>query len=614
MCGISGYYTTQQLYDADAIIKEILYEQHYRGPDHCAIETIKSADATISFGHNRLSIIDLSHAADQPMWDTERRYCLTYNGEIYNYIELKAELVALGHRFITQSDSEVILEAVKAWGIPEALGRFNGMFAFALVDRQTQTLWLIRDRFGVKPLFYYCDNDRIFFASSAKVIARHMRLAPNLEYIARGLRYWLYEDDSDISPYKDLHALPSGTYLQVSLNADKQMQVIQHRYYDLQARVSVLREELNGNSAHDLLEMVGGYLERAVEFRLRSDVPVGVSLSGGVDSSAVAATLAKQNAQVIGFTFGSPDDSKSEGPIVEELRKKLGIRVIYVAPSLDEIIQDFWNTLEAQGAPFAGRSPIAQFSVYRVAHAHGIKVLLGGQGGDEAFMGYRKFPFFWWQQLIHEKQYCQATAFTLNHLLVMMIAELRRMSLFWQYRYRYTKAGLRTNLRLPDPIGITIGTDIARVTWRRQLYDVTRYSLPTLLRYEDRNSMRNSIESRLPFLDYHLVELGLALPESLKLKAGYGKWAVREVMRGILPESIRAARYKYGFEVNRSHWIEGGLGRAIREKMHEQMPRIREWLQPNVNLEHEFSNRHLIERPLAFEEAVTLLWLGHHSL
>ena len=252
MCGIAGAFSLRWLAKTEQIVRNIVASQYRRGPDHQAVECIRGGQAQVVMGHNRLSIIDLTSQANQPMWDGDHRYCLVYNGEIYNYIELKAELRGLGHRFLSRSDSEVIIEAFKEWGL-DALDRFNGMFSFALYDTVTETMWLVRDRFGVKPLFYYFNASTFIFASSGKVIAEGEGLDPNLDYAARGLVYSIYDDDTDISPYQGLKALRPAHCLQLRATPSGKLAVALHSYYDLESRVRRLKEAVVDRSPAELI-------------------------------------------------------------------------------------------------------------------------------------------------------------------------------------------------------------------------------------------------------------------------------------------------------------------------------------------------------------------------
>jgi asparagine synthase (glutamine-hydrolysing) len=356
------------------------------------------------------------------MWDSARQWCLVYNGEIYNYIEIRRDLEARGHRFRTKGDAEVLLEAFRAWG-PAAVERFNGMFAFAIWNQETSELWLFRDRFGVKPLFYHCDGQRLLFASTCRAMARHLKLDANLEYVSRGLSYWVYEDDSEISPYSGIQSLPPGRSLHVRMR-DGRIATRIHRYYDLASRVPSLAGTLADEPIDRLLDRLRDLLASAVELRLRADVPVAISLSGGLDSSTISALLAERHAKPIGFTYGHPAVRKSEGPLVDALCRQAGIGPVYVWPDGETVVRAFWDTLEAQDAPFPGLSIVAQNLVYQAAKARGIRVLVGGQGGDEAFMGYRKFQLFRLWRLLRARDLFQALAFSLS-LLPALIAGVR---------------------------------------------------------------------------------------------------------------------------------------------------------------------------------------------
>jgi len=606
MCGIAGAFSSNQPAPMlTKLVGEIVASQLARGPDHQAVVELPQPAGQLVLGHNRLSIIDLSEHSNQPLWDHSGRYCIVFNGEIYNYLELRAELQGLGHRFQTQGDTEVILEAYKAWG-KAAWERFIGMFAFALLDTKTQEIWLVRDRFGVKPLFYRLQDSLLAFASSTEALARHFGLSPNLEYVSRGLYYYVYEDDSDISPYIGLHALPAGHHACVQLNQPK---VEPQRYYDLKSRAEQKIQALEGLGEKALLDELEATLHSAVQLRLRSDVPLAISLSGGLDSSLVAALAAQQHEQVVGFCYGHPQAPRSEGPLAQALAQKARIEVHFVWPehSKEQLIQAFEKTLTAQDAPFPTFSILAQNFVYEAARAEGYKVLLGGQGGDEGFMGYRKFFLFQLRYLLAHKRYAELAGFALG-LARLLSAEMYKLGLFWHNRQRYFGGPPQGNLRLPEA-RLTLGANSSQAPWLRQMLDVTRYSLPTLLRYEDRNSMGHSIESRLPFVDYRVLELGLALPVHLKLRHGYGKWALRQVARGKIPESIRTARYKRGFDVTQS-WLATGLGQHLQEQIQTAAPLLREVLNPQLNLAQTYTPAQMQQHPRLLAEAISLVWLA----
>lgn len=609
MCGIAGSYSAVLTDEMSRVVHSIVQSQFARGPDHQAIEKTITEQCNLVLGHNRLSVIDLSKAANQPLWDSSQQYCIVYNGEIYNYLELRAELIVLGYQFNTVSDTEVVLNAFKQWGI-DAINKFNGPFAFALFEKNNSRLWLVRDRFGVKPLYYYLKNNILYFASTSNAIATYFGLQPNLEFIARGLHYYVYEDDGDATHYQQLYALLPGHYLKAEINPHKCLTYQVSKYYDLQTNVSTLKESLSNLSMVEMLHVLADRLKQAVKLRLRSDVPVGVSLSGGLDSSTVAALVAENCTDIMGFTFGHPAARRSEGPLVRTLANKLNFSVEYIWPTVEEMVKVFSKVLQAQDAPFASMSIVAQYMVFQQVKEKGIKVLLGGQGGDEGFMGYRKYHVFWLQQLLREKRYLEALSFSLQFL-SLCTAEVRQAKHYWQQRSRYLKNKKQNiDLCLPKNSAIFLGLRKSSDIQQRQLEDITKISLPTLLRYEDRNSMSNSVESRLPFMDYNLIELGLAFPESIKLRDGYGKWAVREITRDKIPEEIRTARYKRGFDVPFSALIAAGLGKAMRAQLNGNYRSIKEFLIFPGNIDEIFSDQQFLHRPNKITEAITLLWLG----
>jgi asparagine synthase (glutamine-hydrolysing) len=608
VCGIAGVYTSQPLEAFNAAVARILDRQHCRGPDFRATEVIPGRRAGIIVGHNRLSIIDLSPSGNQPMWDVDRQVCVVFNGEIYNYVELRDELVSLGHRFAGTCDTEVILEAYKQWGI-DAVGRFNGMFAFGLFDTRNDCLHLVRDRFGVKPLYYAQTADTLYFASTPDVIAQILRLPPDLTYASRAVHYDLYEHD-DVAPYVGMKAVAPSHAIRVEMGDRASLTLTDVRYYNLHDRVAAQIDRLASMPLDRVVNHVYETLNDSVRIRLRADVSVGVSLSGGLDSTTTTSLAAAfPHEHLCGFTFGHPGEPESEGPAAAELGKMLGVDITYVWPSMEEVCQAYEKTLHAQVGPFSGAAVMGQYMVFEAARQSGFKVLLGGQGGDEGFMGYRKFQVFRFRQLAYQKKYFALLRYALT-LLPTVFGERWRWWETWRERDRYLNpSGHKTVLCLPGS-ELAIGYLPSAPLRDRQITDVTLASLPTLLRYEDSNSMGNSVESRLPFMDYRVIECGLALPETLKLRGGHGKWIIRRVMAGKIPDSIRLARFKKGFDVQRGKWVDAGLGALMRQMLHDRSSLIRPWLMPGADIDVAFNNDNLKTRPGAFTEATTLTWLA----
>jgi asparagine synthase (glutamine-hydrolysing) len=602
MCGLAGIITPGDEDESQRFIADAVAAHDCRGPDHRAIVPLPG-DLLLS--HNRLSIIDLSSEANQPLWDADERRCIVLNGEIYNYVELRNELAGIGYRFRTSSDTEVLLTAFNVWG-DAALDRLKGMFAFVVYEPGIGRMWLARDRFGVKPLYYRLDRDRFLFSSTPGPVARAHGCEPNLDFVARGLRYWLYETDDAASQYAGVLALRAGHLMTVDRSPSGTVSIREQRYYDFGERVKRIRNEVGAMGDADLIGRLTERLETAVDLRLRSDVPVGVSLSGGLDSSSILALACERAPDITTFTFGDPDDSSTEGPAVREITRFVGASAQYVWPSVAELIEAYDRTLDAQDAPFNDVSVAAQFLVFQAARRAGVKVMLGGQGADEMLMGYRKYQLLAIRDAVRAADVRTILRQT-GAAALMAWSELGQSSLYLRQLRRYFSArGLRSAVLIdaePHDLGSTM---TARA---RQVADVVVTSLPTLLRYEDRNSMGNSVESRLPFMDHELAELSVAMPTRAKLHNGYGKWALRAAMREHLPPATALARRKVGFLVQES-WLREGLGDHLRARLRSYPWILSRMLPAGTDLDVAFSDRRLARSGTAFADATALIWLG----
>lgn len=600
MCGIAGSITISPSPERSEFVEQIVRHQIRRGPDHQSVQLVRSASPAILFGHDRLSIIDLSDAANQPFWSSDRRYCITFNGEIYNYREIRDDLRQRGRHFGTASDTEVLIQAWAEWGV-EAIPRFNGMFAFGIADTKEGTVWLVRDRFGVKPLYYsQSGSNEILFASTAAFIARELGLNPDLKYLSDGIQSLVYEDGSARTQFEGLKSVEPGCYVQISESSGTLI-LNAARYYDLRAGVESQREALAGKNEEALVDMTGDLLRDAVRLRLRSDVPVGISMSGGLDSSLLACLAAKEGANVTAVSFGHPDQSGSEGRVVQEIARHAGLEVLYVWPDPIAMRQAVWDALQNQESPFPGLSITAQYLVFQKARASGLRVMLGGQGADEAFMGYRKYlPM---TLLLRESRTgLFADLFGFAQLL---LAETPRLSRNLSDLGRF-RGPRRVALRLPQT-NRKLGVNGVRTGWERQMRDILEVSLPTLLRYEDRNSMANSVESRLPFLDYRVVEAGLALPDRLKVRNGYTKWVLRRIASRLLPKNVVRSRIKIGFDALTSEWIHAGLGVELRSRL--QLAAAKGLFDESLSVNDYFTDQLLTRQEITFAQALTAIWL-----
>jgi asparagine synthase (glutamine-hydrolysing) len=605
MCGIAGA-ITKSLIDIK-IVESIIRSQYLRGPDNSNIQNFDLGGFNCILGHNRLSIIDTTQASNQPFWDEMKENVLIFNGEIYNFIELRLELSSLGYKFHTNGDTEVLLAALKVWG-DLALNKLNGMFAFCYINIKDQTALIARDRFGKKPLYYFSSQTQFLFASTPTELARCLSSTPNFDYLQNGLDYWIYESDSKNTQYSNIYSLLGGQYIKVELNFSKiNINIIPYYSLENSIKESPLYLEKDFNRAKNGIKDL---FVDSVKLRLQSDVPVAISLSGGLDSASIAAVAKSFSPNIQGVTLGNPKFLKSEGPVVERLSKYLDIKINYVNPENKwEIIDAFEKCMEAQDSPLLGLSYLAEFLVYKKAHDLGFKVMLGGQGGDEVFMGYRKYHYFAFRDDVSNFRLINAFS---RFISLGMIAkrDFNSIRLLLPSMLRYLdRNGLNSILKFPSSFQENIGFDIdGREFWMRQVIDVKRISIPIQLKSEDRNSMANSIETRAPFLDYRLVESGISLPLDFKLKNGFGKWIVREMMKNSLPEEIRTSKMKRGFDVS-ADWISMGLGDYIRERLNEKRYLFKDFFIPGKDV-NEFTDSYLLKKKGAFQEATTLIWLS----
>ncbi len=541
---------------------------------------------------------------------------MTYNGEIYNYIEIREELIDHGWSFQSQSDTEVLLKAWAQWGL-DALSRLNGMFAFAVTHRTTGETWLVRDRFGVKPLLWgRLADGGLVFSSSVAAVAQAIGAPVDTAYCAHGLRYKAFEGPDAGAPFVGVRSVAPGGWLKLQLGPTAQgaaggLQITEGRWYDLAQAVAARQASLAACSDDDLLAQCQALLQDAVKLRLRSDVPLAVSLSGGLDSSTVAALAARQVTDLHGFTYGSPQAVQSEGPVVGRFAQQVGITPHYIWPALDAAGLDalLERTLTCQEAPFPGLSVMAQNEVFRTVRQAGFKVLLGGQGGDEAFAGYRKFFVVAARHALRQRD-ADAALRLLYSLGLMLLHEAGQARTFWRALGRYRpKADFAFDLLDWSAPAANLWGAAAGGLAGRQIEDVQRWSIPTLLRYEDRNSMGHGVETRLPFMDYRLVELALALPARLKIAKGFGKWAVRHATQGVVPDFIRLNRKKRGFDVTQT-WIADGLGKGLRARLHGQQSTLAPFMKKNLDIDRVLSDEALQASSNLLDEALMLAWLA----
>ena len=572
MCGIAGIVGFTGKIDIGSRIKEMTDAVHHRGPDGEGFYR----NGRVAFGHRRLAVVDLSPGGHQPMTSADGRHVVTYNGEIYNFVELRRELEALGHPFRSHSDTEVLLAAYAAWG-PDCLTRMNGMWSFALHDTDRDLIFAARDRFGEKPFHYVRTDDCFAFGSEIRQLLPLLgTVAANpavvSEYLLAGVPLQSAE-----TFFSGVLNLAAGHYLIHDLKSDR---CTIHRYYDLAGRLSGVGER-DGPEAVDEFRRV---FEDSIRLRLRSDVRVGTCLSGGLDSSSVSLLAARLNGAGSGAPFSaitaiSEDPANSEEAYAEEVVRAGGLNWVRTRPDYEDFRDTLPAVIRQQEEPFTSPSVCMQSFVMRAARENGIVVLLDGQGADEILLGYDRYYCayglaVWRQQGAREALRWQRQMVRNNvNMTSLRFAALAVRDLSPALRYlHYLGRSRHLSPRPPMPDWVRQYARACLDLRSLQTLEVENTGLPPLLRFEDKNAMAHSIETRLPFLDHRLVEHSIALASALKMRDGWSKWVVRRSMMDVLPENIAWRRNKIGFAAPDAMWLSRHAG--VMERMVEASPLV----------------------------------------
>jgi asparagine synthase (glutamine-hydrolysing) len=562
-----------------------LYSLRFRGPNDSGLDKFSFGSATVVLGHSRLSIIDLSFAGHQPMSSQDGRYTIVFNGEIYNYKELRAELQNQGYSFTSDSDTEVLLAAWSAWGVT-CLRRLTGMFAFVVLDHRNNTLSCVRDAFGIKPFFYVQDNGSFGFSSevSALLALRLGKPCPNWQRASDYLVHGVY-DSNEHTFFEGVNQLLPGHLLVVNLGQSNVS--LAQRWWTPQIA------ERSDLSFDDAAEQVRENFLQSIRLHLRSDVPLGAALSGGVDSSAVVCAMrhVAPDQPIHTFSYIASGSSVSEEKWVDLVSQHVGANAHKVLVTPQELARDLDDMIRAQGEPFGSMSIYAQYRVYQLAKENGITVTLDGQGADEMLGGYIGFPGERLRSLMDEGNLGQAWDFLRRwaqwpgrSMAMGLKAALAECTNGEPHELMRMAAGLN---KVPDWIDSRVAEDMGlagrvkrfrssehangRRMAAQMINMLTQHGLPGLLRHGDRNSMRFSVESRVPFLTLDQVEFALSLPEHyLVSKTGETKHVFRRAMQGIVPDEILLRKDKIGFEPPEKEWLISIADQA-REWLSEDM-------------------------------------------
>ena len=527
----------------------------------------------LAFGFRRLSILDLSPAGHQPMGSSDGKLWIVFNGEIYNYRELRDELAAR-HTFTTSSDTEVILAAYREWG-ESCVERFNGMFALAIWDSASRKLFVARDRFGEKPLHYVHVPQRLFaFASEMKSLWAAGLAGREIheETLALFTQHGQVEAGEQ-TMYAGIMRLPQAHCLTISVDGRLQ----KRRYWDIDPR-----QRIDGWNDQRYAERFRDLFTSSVNLRLRADVPVGSSLSGGLDSSTVVSVMNRllpEHAVQKTFSARFDDPSRDEGKWMDLVTRNNRVERHDVWPTAERFFAELNDLFWHQEEPFTSASVYAQWSVMRLAKQNGVTVLLDGQGADEMLAGYHSYFNEITDDLLNSfdvrgylqwRRDCLAMHGFVPGSFVRVLKQKTPAPL-----KRLLKKGMEWSRALPqvEPVQPVYPREFGKTSSLRKLlwWNTTRVGLVELLRYADRNSMAHSREVRLPFLDHHLVEFVFQVPERLLLKNGWTKWIVREAFRGIVPKEISDRVDKLGYMPPQQQWLGN---RSWQELMMDQLQKV----------------------------------------
>ncbi|MBK8055156.1 MAG: asparagine synthase (glutamine-hydrolyzing) [Saprospiraceae bacterium] len=549
MCGITAIINVSKGPIGQEEIEEINRLVTHRGPDGEGYYL----GGNFALGHRRLSIIDLSAEANQPMSSGSNQ--LIFNGEIYNYIEIRCELLALGYNFTTCSDTEVILKAYEEWG-EECVVRFNGMWAFVLYDEKKEILFCSRDRFGIKPFYLLSTNERFIIGSEIKqllpyLVERKANIDLVLDFLILGL-----EEHTSATFFQGIEKLPPSTNLIYNLKSNAVNSYLYHTYIPIS-------NDLNEVQATSLVKDL---FETSVRIRMRSDVKVGTCLSGGLDSSIVAALSSQINSRNSAISFyaihaKSSESDSDESSYAKLVSEETNIDLTIIEPKVEDFFNAIEKVVKIQEEPFGGPSVLFQYFVFKQAQSDNCPVILDGQGGDELFLGYERYYFAIMNNMgflekvsfLREISKKSRHGFLKNVLYYLYFNFLSLRKTFIFRRLSFVKKEHLEKYDFSKSMKKLLFSDGIK---ELQLSELYAYQLPHLLKYEDKNSMSCSIESRLPFLDFDLVKGVLDSDPNLMIKDGWSKYLLRKCFDGLLPDSIIWRKNKRGFEAPESTWLK----------------------------------------------------------
>ncbi len=548
MCGIAGIINFNNLKPEELQLRKMMSQIKHRGPDDEGVYI----DKNIGLGFVRLSIIDMSYSGHQPKESLDGRYVVIFNGEIYNYIEIREQLAKEGVKFQTATDTEVLLNSFIHWG-EACLDKFNGMWAFVIYDKKENTIFASRDRFGIKPFYYIHQNNQFVFCSEIPPLLSFLgnKIEANYQSI---FDYLVFNrtDQNQTTFFANVKKLQHGQCLKI-----ENKEVTIYNWYKLRDKV----KQSEGFKSADEFKTC---FEAAVKLRLRSDVPIGVCLSGGLDSSSIVSTLTN----ILGVknlnTFSAVYEKGETGDETEFIKmyEKTVEHMHYVTPNAESLQNDLYDFIKTHAEPIPSTSPYAQYKVMQLAKGK-VVVTLDGQGADEHLAGYHYFFGFYFKDLFRHFKWITLLQEIYYYLKIHKSTYALKTFVFFLLPNSFKTKGrinekkyLNKDFKLKYSSGNGIVSSLySSAGLEEALLDHFEFKLEHLLKWEDRNSMRFSLEARVPFLDFNLVEKSLATAGNRKIKKGTTKFILREAMKNVLPEKIRLRQDKIGFGTPQDKWF-----------------------------------------------------------
>ncbi len=582
MCGITALFRELWVELPPGTVARMTEAVHHRGPDDAGMILLSptppgawqpcSVDEPqwrLALGARRLSILDVSQAGHMPM-GYQGKYWLVYNGEVYNFLELRHELEASGHSFRSNSDTEVILAAYAEWGT-SSFARFRGMWALVLVDMERSRVILCRDRLGIKPLYVWRRAGLIAVVSEIKQLLSLPGFTPIMNKMAAAEYLQTGYEQPERSFFRDVQVVPAGCWLTVSFNT-LFPSTPQRYWYPERIEATITDAETAGR-------LFARKLRESVALHLRSDVPVGCALSGGMDSTAIAVLVdglkKRQDAPFHTFTSTTPGYPTDERDYVDAVVNHIHAVPHYVTPDPMTFLQEMDQFLYCHDEPVGSLSMYAGYCIARLTQKSDVTVTLNGQGGDEILSGYWQSYLLYLRRLARHGHFCPFIQHIMGSAMrdgnPLLLAQIPPM--FRRYLLRRKPASLvrlRNTLDVERPGVLQQLLALDEAEWR--LEQIRTVFLPRLLKWDDRNSMAFSVEGRYPFLDHELIELCLSLTSQTLYHCGWTKWPLRLGLRHTLPEKILHRRSKLGFEVPQDAWLCGPLRPALEMWLKQDRP------------------------------------------